>query len=97
MSKLSLDLAIEQSAEQRNLGARAHLRSISNGNVEGDYLLDHGARFEFVKRTSRELDAQAGQETIPVGRSDYTRSDSSTISQTIRRWSGLDVEELFWK
>lgn len=66
MSKLSFDLAIEQSAEQRNLGAYAHLRSTADGNVEGDYVLDHGPRFEFVKRTSRELDAETGQETTPV-------------------------------
>ena len=53
MSKLSFDLAIEQSAEQRNLGAYAHLRSTADGNVEGDYVLDHGPRFEFVKQIGR--------------------------------------------
>jgi len=96
VSKLSFDLTIEQSAEQRDLGARAHLRSIADGNVEGDYVLDHGARFELVKRTSRELDAETGQETTTIGRSDDTRSDTSTVSQTIRGWSGLNVQECSW-
>ena len=96
MSKFSLNLAIEQSAEQRNLGARAHLGSTADGNVEGDYVLDHGARFELVKRTSRELDAETGQETTTVGRSNDTRSDSSTVSQTIKGWSELNVEERSW-
>ena len=62
--------------------------------MKGNYVLDHGARFELVKRTSRELDAEAGQETALVGRSNDTRSDSSTVSQTVKGWSGLDVEEV---
>ena len=65
--------------------------------MEGDYVLDHGAGFEFVKRTGRELDAETGQEATPIGRSNDTRSDSSTVSQTIKGWSGLNVEERFWK
>ena len=52
--------------------------------MKGNYILDHGARFELVKRTSRELDAEAGQETTFVGRSNDTRSDSSTVSQTVK-------------
>ena len=62
--------------------------------MKGNYILDHGARFELVKRTSRELDAEAGQETTFVGRSNDTRSDPSTVSQTVKGWSGLDVEEV---
>ena len=97
ISNFSLNLAIEQSAEQRNLGARAHLRPLADGNVKGDYVLDHCARFELVKRTSRELDAEAGQETTFAGGSNDTRSDSSTVSQAVKRWSELDVEKRFWR
>ena len=57
ISKLSFNLAIEQSAEQRNLGARAHLGPLAEGDVKSDHIFYHGTRFEFVKRAGRELDA----------------------------------------
>jgi len=97
MSNFSFNLATEQSAEQRNLGARAHLRRFANGNVKGDDVFNHGARFELVKCTSRELDAETRQESTSVGRSNYTRSDPSPVSQPARRWSRLITEEGFWR
>ena len=93
ISNLSLNFAIEQSTKQRNLGARARVRPLANGNMKGGYVFDHGARFEFVKRASGELDAEAGQETF-VGRCNDTRSDSSAVSQTVKRWSRSDVENV---
>ena len=71
---------MEQSAEQRNLGARAHLRPLAEGDVEGDNILDHGTRFEFVKRAGRELDAETGQQSTFICGSNDTRSDPSTVS-----------------
>jgi len=41
---------MEQSAEQRDLGARTHLRPLAEGNVKRDDILYHGAGFELVKR-----------------------------------------------
>ena len=79
------------------MGACARLRPLADGNVKGNYVLDHGTRFELVKRASRELDTEAGKETTFVGRSNDTRSDSSTVSQTVKGWSGLDVEERLWR
>ena len=62
------------------MGARAHLRPLAEGNVKGDDILDHGARFKFMKRVGRELDAETGQESTFVGGSNDTRSDPSTVS-----------------
>ena len=95
ISDFPLDLAVKQSAEQCNLGARAHLRPLAEGNVKGDDILDHGTRFEFVKRAGGELDAETGQESTFICGSNDTRSDPSTVSQPARKWSGLDAEDSF--
>ena len=50
MSNLPLNFAIEQPAEQRNLGAGTHLPPLAEGNVKSDNVLHHGDRFEFVER-----------------------------------------------
>ena len=94
MPNLPLDLAIKQSAEQRNLGARAHLGPLAEGNMKSDDILDHGPRFEFVKCTCRELDAETGQESTSVDRGNDSRSDSSAVSQPVQVWSSLNVERI---
>lgn len=50
ISDLSLNLTIEQSAEQRDLGARTHLCPLAERDVKRDDILYHGAGFELVKR-----------------------------------------------
>lgn len=84
ISNFSFNLAIEQSAEQRDLGARTYLHPLAYGNVKSDYILDYCARFELMKRTSRELDAETRKETTFTCGSDDTRSDSSTVSQAAK-------------
>ena len=95
ISNFSLNLAIEQSPKQRELGARTHLRSLAEGNVKSNDILNHGARFEFVKRAGRELDAETGQEFTLVGGSNDARGDSSTVSQPVKKLSRSSVEEGF--